>query len=294
MTKQRDQLSGQRLRESLLQPLRDLLWSLPSSCRIRERIEPPLTRSVPAIDPVRHHQLAIGSEVDIGREQMLDVPVRVDHLVAGPRWLDRERTDSAVGCRATEVGEEKVPSVAVGHSRAGVVCQPRGAIAQVQQRRDDAGGLHRSCVVVLAVRVPDVFAVPGAAITQVLVVHSPTRIAAFHDIDPAGFVSAIGVVIPREEIAVIVEGQLLRIAKSMGKDFEVASIEIATEHRTRIGPRQQFALFVCDMIAPVSDAEVNPPVRPHLQAVHVVSTERDTYSETIGECLFRIGLSISV
>ena len=54
---------------------------------------------------------------------------------------------------------------------------------------------------------PDFLPVEGAAVAQVLVVHSPARVAAIDDIDPACPVAAVRVVVAGEQVALVVEGE---------------------------------------------------------------------------------------
>ena len=74
------------------------------------------------------------------------------------------------------------------------------------QRRDDPGGLA------IVGGVPELFAVPRAAILHVLKRHVPARVAPWEDMDEPGLVAPVGVVVDGEQIAEIVEGELLRIA----------------------------------------------------------------------------------
>ena len=177
------------------QPLREPLGHLPSGLALRRRIskgvEPPLVRAVPAIDPVADHHPAIGSKVDIGGQDMLQIPVRVDQLEAGSVRFHRERTDATVARGTSEVGEEKVPLIPLGQSGSRIIDQPRWAVCDVHNRGDRAGRLHGSRRGILAVGMPSVFAIPRTTIGEVLIVHPPTGIAPLHDVDPAGFVSAV-------------------------------------------------------------------------------------------------------
>ena len=81
---------------------------------------------------------------------------------------------------------------------------------------------------------PDLFAIERSAIGQVLIVHPPTGVAAFDDIDPPRAVAAVGVVVAGEEIAVIVEGEFLRIAQARRDDFQVAAIGLAAKDAARV------------------------------------------------------------
>ena len=58
---------------------------------------------------------------------------------------------------------------------------------------------------------------------------TPAGVAAFHDVVQALLVAEVTVVIDREQVAVFVEGQLLRIAQAVGEDFKAAAIRLDAE-----------------------------------------------------------------
>ena len=137
----------------------------------------------------------------------------------------RKRADAAVGRAAAEIDEEEAILEMLGQARAGIVRQARRAVGEVGDRRHDVGRLAG------VVRVPDLLAVQRAAVGQVLVGHPPAAVAPFDDVDPAGLVAAVGVVVAGEEVAVVVERQLLRIAQAGGEHLQVRAIELAAQHR---------------------------------------------------------------
>ena len=220
--------------------------------------------------------------------------MRINQLEAGPIRLDSEGADAAVGSLPPEVGQEEVPFVPLGQAGAGVIHQPRGTIRHVQDRRNGAGRLHSCRGCVLAVGMPDVLAVPRPAIVGVLVVHPPAGVATLDDIHPTGLVAAIGVVVAREQIAEVVERQLLRIAEAEREHLQIAPIQVAPKHCPSVWPMQEFALLVHHMVAAIADAEVDPPVRPQLQPVHVVPAKGDPHPEPVGQGLLGVGLPIAV
>src|SRR5690606_34500010 len=88
----------------------------------------------------------------------------------------------------------------------------------------------------------------------------------------AGLVAAVAVVVAGEEVAIVVECQLLRIAQATGKLLQVRAIEVAAENgatfRIRIVP-----VPLTDVVAPVANAEIELAVGTDDQPVHVVAAE---------------------
>ena len=90
-------------------------------------------------------------------------------------------------------------------------------------------------------------------------------------------VARVGVVVDREEIAEIVERDLLRIAEPSGKHIEARAVGLTAKHRAagRIVGHVCLALavLVFDLVAPVADREIEPAVGAKHEPVHVVTTE---------------------
>ena len=162
---------------------------------------------------------------------------------------------------------------------AGVVREARGTIGQVRNRRHNVRGL--AC----EVRVPQLLGVPGATrdpTLQELVTDSPATVATFDHVHPTGFVPAVGVVVAGEQVAVLVERQLLRVAQSVGEHFEFRAIGIAPQHRTGVG-HGQGSVFGFEVKPAVADAEVEPTIGAHPQAMEVVTEESDVHAEAVVE-----------
>src|SRR5690606_16099368 len=96
--------------------------------------------------------------------------------------------------------------------------------------------------------------------------------APFDDIDPAGLVAAVAVVVAGEEVAVVVERQFLRIAQTGGEFFQVRAIQVAAEHGAALRIRK-VPVPLADVVAAVADAEIELAVGADDQPMHVVAAE---------------------
>ncbi len=124
-----------------------------------------------------------------------------------------------------------------------------------------------------------------------LVADPPAAVAPFDQVDPARLVAAVGVVVAGEQVAELVERQLLRVAETRGEDLQLGAVGVAAEHRAGVGHRQLAAVDGRHVEAAVADAEVEPPVGPEPQAVQVVAQEarRGRHSPVAGSCGDRPG-----
>ena len=181
-------------------------------------------------------------------------------------------------------------AIALVQPRARVVGQARGAAREVGDGRHDVGRLAG------VGRMPELLRVPRSAQVRAvdpLVRIAPAAVAALDHVDPTRAVAAVGVVVAGPQVAVVVEGQLLRIAQAGGEDLEVGAVELAAQHRTRVRVRVGLAL-VFDVEAAVADREVEPPVDPQLDAVQVVAEQRDVDAIARLQDLARIGHAVAV
>ena len=71
----------------------------------------------------------------------------------------------------------------------------------------------------------------------------PTGIAAFYEIVDTFQVRAVRIVVRCEEIAVIIPGQLLRIAQPVIEKLHVRTVRIAAENRPLVGAVIAYAFF---------------------------------------------------
>ncbi len=178
-----------------------------------------------------------------------------------------------------------------GQAGAGVVDEAGWTVGDVDDGGNDVGGLA------FPARVPELLGVPGASAgreVEVLIAHPPAAVAAFDDVDPAGLVAAVGVVVAGKQIAEVVEGEFLGISQAGGVDFEVRPVRLAAEDRAAIRSVEVLAFLRRDVQAAVADGEIEPPVRAHLEAVEVVAEEGDVDAVAGAQGFLDLGLAVAV
>src|SRR5262249_43426948 len=145
-----------------------------------------------------------------------------------------EGVNTAATRPATEIADEEVIVVTLRQSGGPVVEAETGrAGAEIGERRHDIGRLLRR-----PRRMPDLLGVEGSTIAQtaaVLIAGAPAAVAAGDDIGEAHLVAAVAVVVDGEEIAVLIEGEFLRIAQAGGDDFQIGAVEFTTKDSAAIG-----------------------------------------------------------
>ena len=167
-----------------------------------------------------------------------------------------------------------MPPVALGQAEAGIVGQTGRAVGNIGHRRHDIGSLA------IPGGVPQLLGVPRAQSDRhavVLVAAAPAAVAAFDDVDPACLVAVIGVVVAGEEIAVLVEGELLGIAQTGRDNLQLRAVGITAQHGTGVGTRHGPALGL-DVEAAIAAAEIDFAVRAKAQSVHVMTDEGDMHA----------------
>ena len=112
-----------------------------------------------------------------------------------------------------------------------------------------------------------------------LIGHVPTAFAAVDDVDQPRVVAFVAVVVVGEQIAVLVEGEFLRIAQAAMDDFELGTVLIAAEHRSGTRADERLAFLAGHVEAAISDAEIEFAVRTENQPVEVVAEEGDVHPE---------------
>ena len=111
---------------------------------------------------------------------------------------------------------------------------------------------------------------------------------------PALAIAVIAIVVAGEEIAVLVEGQLLGIAQTAREDFEIRPVGFHAKHRAFVGQINDVALFGFDVRAAIADAEVDAPVRAFDQAVEIVAGQAEVNAVAIGELLALVRFAVAV
>ena len=226
---------------------------------------------------------AVVAEGEVGHEDLPDEGLLAEHAEARARGFDAERPDQALARLIAVVAQEEAAGEALGQPEARVVGEPGRAVREVPDGRHDPGRLR------LVLEVPELLGVPRPAhviADQGLDRHRPARVAALHHVDDARAVPAVAIVVAREEIPVVVEGELLRIAQPLREHLEVAAVGVDAKHRAapRIHGRHQLPAFARPhVVAAVADREVDLAVGAEREAVHVVAAERGLDAEAGGE-----------
>lgn len=153
-------------------------------------------------------------------------------------------------------GKKEAVAAVVGHPGAWIVDQARRTVAEVGDRRHDAGGLLG------VLRVPNLLATERPAIGEVLVRHPPPSVLTFDNLNDAPRSPESELLSTEEEIAEFVERQFLRVAQASGEQFQLAAVGIAAEDGTGMG-LGKYAVGRFDMQAAIADREVeNLPSGP--------------------------------
>ena len=114
-----------------------------------------------------------------------------------------------------------------------------------------------------------------------LVFHFPAGIGAFDDVHHAGGVALVGVIVHREAVAEIVEGDLLRITQAEVDDFEVRAVRLEAEDRAAVTGVVLLPFLGGEIETTVADGAPDATVGADGEAVHVVAGERDAHAEAV-------------
>src|SRR5277367_2318879 len=91
----------------------------------------------PSVNPITGVHAAIGSELDISRQDAPKELSVIHHLETRAGGLYRESVNSAVRPASAEIAEEKMVAIIRRKSGAGIMGQARRAAGDVPHRRDD-------------------------------------------------------------------------------------------------------------------------------------------------------------
>ena len=131
---------------------------------------------------------------------------------------------------------------------------------------------------------PQLFGVEGAAVALLdrrrmvvgaVIAVPPAALAALRDVDPAGLIARVGVVVVGEEIAGVVESELLRIAQTAVDQFQMRPVELAAEDGSALGVGDRRSFLGLDVESAVADREVEPAVGPDPQAMEIMARVLD-------------------
>ena len=251
---------------------------------IGDAVDAALARLLPAFHPVGDERAAAGSEVDVGGEDAPEELLVVGHAEARAARLHPEAAHSV-----WEIAHEEVPVILGRHAGPRIPRDTRRSAAHMADGRQNVGGGVRLGVP------PKALCVPRAKLRRVLPLptDAPSAVAAGQDVDPAGLVAAVGVVVAGPEVALVVEGEFLRIAQAHGHDLDVRAVGFAAEDRAGVGdevlqrltrkePRSEVRP---PRRATIGDRPIDTAIGSELQPVHVMATEGDVDAETGGHLL---------
>ena len=164
----------------------------------------------PAVDPIGNVGVPVEAKLHIGHQRLPHQPTGLLHLEVRAHRRVANGVHAAARGATFEIAHEKHVGVLIAQADAGIIGQPRWAIADIGYGRNAMGGF--------AVGETHALIQPRAAARgprgslKKLPANAPAAVAAFHGIDPARGVAAVGVIVAGKQVAVRVEGQFLRIA----------------------------------------------------------------------------------
>ena len=175
-----------------------------------DAIDTALASHGPAVNPVGNVGVPIEAKLHIGHQRLPHQPTGLFHFKVRAHWRVANGVHAAARGAAFEIAQEKHVSVLIAQADAGIIGQPRWAIADIGYGRNAMGGF--------AVRETHALIQPRATACgprcplKKLPANAPAAVAAFHGVDPARGIAAVGIVVAGKQVAVRVKSQLLRIA----------------------------------------------------------------------------------
>ncbi len=267
--------------------------------RRRSRIElpePPGVLRSPPGDPVRQVERAVRPELHAdGKDAAQDHRVAVERE---PRavLLQRERVDAGVGGRAGKAGHQEMIAPRLGQRRARVVDHARRPRVIGRDRRDDVRGLPVEARLEHRLVHPDVVAVVlVVGVLSVLPVGAPAAVGSFRDVDePLGLARVVAVVVDADQIAELVEDELLEVPDPGREHLEAGAVEVRAQHGAliRIGPAP--ARLVHDVQADVADFPVETAIGTERHARDAVPAERRMNVVALADRHARIERAVAV
>ena len=241
---------------------------------------------LPARDEVGHHQTTLPVVFDVGGGDAPDQLVRLHHLHARAGGLELEGPDTGTAGGAAVIADVEVLGLGLEVARAGVVGEARRTRRDVGGRRDDEGRLDG------VLELPDLLGHPAGGRTLLqtdravervhgLVLHLPAGIRALDDVDDARLVALVGVIVDRDAVAELVEGDLLRVTQAEVHDLEVRAVRLEAEHGAPVAGVVLLAFLGREVETAIADRAPDAAVVPDGEAVHVVAGERDAHAEAV-------------
>ena len=200
--------------------------------RVVDAVEAAFAGHFPSLHPVAHVSAALHTKLHISGQNSPDEVLRSRQFEVSAFGLEREGVDAAVGTTAAEVHQKEMALELIGQSGPRKKGHAGRTGGDIGNWRNDVGRLA------VKMRIPKFLRVersPRVGTLHELIADAPAAVAAFHDVNPARLIAAVGVVVAGEKISVLIENQVLRIAQAESEHFEVGAVRIATEDATGVG-----------------------------------------------------------
>ncbi len=200
--------------------------------RVVDAIDAAFAGQSPSLHPVAHISAALDTKLHIGGQDSPDEMLRLRQFKIGTFGLEREGVDAAIGATAAKIHQKEMILELIGQSGAREKGHARRTGGDVRDRGNDVGRLP------LEMRIPKFLRVERSARVGAfheLIADAPAAVAAFHHVNPARLIAAVGVVVAGEQVSVLIENQVLRITQAESEHFEFGAVRIAAEDAARVG-----------------------------------------------------------
>ena len=188
-----------------------------------------------------------------------------------------------------EDGVEEVALPLLAERRAGIVREARGSRVPRRDRWSEEGRLTREASLEQALVHPDlVRVVVRITVLAELPVDAP---AAVHPIDyveqPLRLARVVAVVVGADQVAVLVERELVRVAKTVGEYLQLGAVRIGAQDHAAVRVDELATFTRGDVDAEVALLEVDASVGTDDRSGMPVASEADVHAGTVGERLLR-------
>lgn len=198
----------------------------------------------------------------------------VDHLEGSPVPFGAKRPHFP----GRKFVQQKKPALARAERGTRIVFKTGGPVRIVGDGRKNERGLAWE------MGLPVAFAHPRAVHFQVLKIAAPAAVARFRQIDKTfPFPFLVGVIVDCEQVTIVVEGGLLRIAHPPHVDLEMRSIRLDPHDGPLVRVKKLASLARGDVQAFVADAPIDASIGSDDRAMHVVTGVGDVNPEAVDD-----------
>src|SRR4051812_31200642 len=125
-----------------------------------------------------------------------------------------------------------------------------------------------------------------------LITDTPATVATLNHVNEPLFVAHVGVVVGRQQIAILREEQRLGIPESVGETFKAGAVWVHAVHRARLQIFENRALFRFHVRPAITEGEIDFAVGTPGEAVEIVTG--DTEANSIAAANFGPGFGATV